>query len=308
MFSAPVSDALTGTGARNPAHYQLDRASLIGALTVGALTASASGDNTVATVSLPPGSFLIAGQSIRIADGMISAAGATDDRRVPGFDAAVSVPATGIAVEGITAVVGLREITVTFTDPVNDAASGETDFASSAANPANYQIDGAPLAANTMIVLSNVNRTATITLLSTALNPVLPVVAGNTISVVDNQIRALFDARLVAAAERSFPVTIDSDNGLKEITTAVGSTTITITFSEAVNGAAAGRTGTTGFATSAINPANYRIRGPVPADYQLSANGTELTITLDSGLPDGSLIEVLGNTIKGAAASGHSQG
>ena len=263
-------------------------------------TDSATGVST-ARITLSAGSELFAGNVIRVVDDAISAAGALDDRRVEEFEFTVPTPAGAITVEGITAAVGSREITVVFTQPVNDAASGETDFASSAANPANYEIDGVALAANTGIVLSADRMTATITLLDT----VLPVVAGNTVSVVDNQIRAAFDDRLVAAAERSFPATTTSIT-VTGITAAVGSGTITVTFSAPVSSAASG---TAGFAASAVNPANYRInRESRAGDYQLSADGTVLTIALGSGafptgLTDGSLIEVLGGVIKGAAAS-----
>ncbi len=308
VFSEPVNGVASGEGgfatsARNPAHYLIGGNSVVGT-TVGDLTDDpVAGANSVATVVLPAGSFLIAGQSIRVVDGVISAAGVTDDRRVEGFDFDVPVTAGAVVtVREITAAAGSREVTVEFTQPVNAAASGETDFASSAANPVNYEIDGVALAAATGFVFSDVNRTATITLLDT----VLPVVAGNTVSVVANQIRAALDDRLVAASQLSLPV--PSGSITATIAATVGSATITVTFSEAVSGAASG---TAGFATSAVNPANYRINGAQPSNAPVlglsfagTFDGTTLTITLDSGLPEGSLIEVSGNAISGNAIKG----
>ena len=305
-FSAAVSGAVSGSGARNPAHYRLDpdgagplpAEPLPVGTTVGDLTDDpVAGANSVATVVLPAGSFLIAGQSIRVVGGVISAAGDFDDRRVEGFDFDVPVPAGAVVtVREITAAVGSREITVEFTHSVNAATSG-ADFASSAANPANYEIDGVALAANTGFVFSDVNRTATITLLDT----VLPVVAGNTVSVVANQIRAALDDRLVAGSQLSLPV--PSGSITATIAATVGSDTITVTFSAAVSGAASGM--------GAVNPANYRINGAQPSNAPVlglssagTFDGTTLTITLDSGLPEGSLIEVSGNAISGRAIKG----
>ncbi len=293
-FSEPVSSATSGTGARNPAHYQIDGAALPGITTI-----ALSSNGLAATITLPAGSEVSNGAVITIAGGEISVAAASDDRRVAAAEFTVGTLITAI-IEPVAASrgnsVGLfhTPFTVEFSERVNSALPGEAGYANSARNPANYQIDGVVLGTNsdTVRFVSNIQVASNIRVTLT-----LVAREGQVISVVGGAIKAenASDSRTVEAAE----VTVGPQLPLvAAIEARAGEQTITVDFSDAVRSEMSGEDG---FANSANNPDSYQIDGnPLPTGTTITSQFSRAIITLpaSSELINGAVISVVGGEIQ----------
>ena len=93
------------------------------------------------TPSAPNQGVLAGGNRISVIGGVIKVASGDDDRRAQAASFEVLPQITA----GIDTRAGSLVVTVTFTAPVNRDADGEARFATSALNPAHYQINDAAL-------------------------------------------------------------------------------------------------------------------------------------------------------------------
>ncbi len=316
VFSAPVDRAT----AELLSSYQIDNSPLPADTTV-----ELSADRRMVTITFPVDNDLEDGETFTIVDGAIRAADTNDDDiTVDTTEIAVIVPVppgptvvvppqpTPITAK-IEAIENELTFTVTFSARVNGAADGETDFAGSARNRENYQIDPDGSGANPAAVLPAGTVIDPLTGGDTVATITLP--AGSTLLAAITAEVIVRDGRIAAADGGG--VTVDTASlqvqiPVINITAELGARTITVDFRNRVNITAPSNAN---FSASARNPAHYRLTAPgvgqtpaaLPAGTTIEdtggtggSAGQQVTIMLPLGseLTAGTIVTVLGGVIR----------